>query len=242
MEKFGSLFTDVIITINNEDYEIAKSMFCKNVRMINGVGVDTKKYHTVDINIDEYKQKLGIPKDKIIVLSVGELSERKNHQIIVKALAEIKNKSDYCYVICGREVDGTGFAEKLKHLAQANGVNLMLLGHRSDIPEIIHCSDIGAIPSVREGLGLAGIQSLSAGVPLIGTEVQGIKDYIIPGKTGFLCAPYDVEGYKNAIIKLSDKNLRNSMNDDCVEMARHFDVNISHNQMRDIYTSVLMGE
>mgnify|MGYP000044793524 FL=1 len=242
LEKFGSLFTDVIITINNEDYEIAKSMFCKNVRMINGVGVDTEKYHAVDINVNEYKQKLGIPRDKIVVLSVGELSERKNHQIIIKALGEIKNKSDYCYVICGREVAGSGIVEKLKYLAQVCGVDLMLLGHRDDIPEIIHCSDIGAIPSVREGLGLAGIQSLSAGVPLVGTEVQGIKDYILSGKTGFLCDPYDVEGYKEAILKLSDKDLRNNMKNDCIEMAKHFDVSVSHRQMRDIYTSVLLGE
>lgn len=241
LEKFGSLFTDMIITINNEDYECAKSMFCKNVRIINGVGVDTEKYHTVDINVDEYKQNNGIPTDKMVILSVGELSERKNHQII-KALGKIENKNNYCYVVCGREVEGSGIAEKLKHLAKIYDIDLMLLGHRNDIPEIIHCSDIGAIPSVREGLGLAGIQSLSAGIPLVGTEVQGIKDYIIPGKTGFLCEPYDVEGYKDAIVKLSNKNLRKNMEGDCVEMAKHFDTSVSHRQMREIYTSMLSGE
>ena len=89
---------------------------------------------------------------------------------------------------------------------------------------------------------MAGIQSLSAGVPLVGTEVQGIKDYILSGKTGFLCDPYDVEGYKEAILKLSDKDLRNNMKNDCIEMAKHFDVSVSHRQMRDIYTSVLLGE
>lgn len=240
LEKFASLFTDLIITINNEDYENAKSMFCKNIKLINGVGVETNKYCIVDINVDEYKQKIGIPKDKIIVLSVGELSKRKNHQIIIKALGEIKNKNDYCYVICGREIAKSGITANLKKLAQTYNVNLILLGHRSDIPEIIHCSDIGAIPSIREGLGLAGIQSLSAGVPLVGTEVQGIKEYIIPGKTGFLCNPYDIQGYKEAILKLSNTDLRNNMKNKCIEIAKCFDVSISYNQMRRIYTSMLL--
>ena len=60
-----------------------------------------------------------------------------------------------------------------------------------DIPEITAISDIGVIPSIREGLGLAGVQSLAAGVPVIGSSVQGIKDYIVDGKDGYLCAPFD---------------------------------------------------
>ena len=241
-EKFASLFTDVIITINNEDYVNAKTMFCKDVRMINGVGVDTLAYHGVDINVNAYKKEIGIPQDKIIVLSVGELSARKNHQVIIKALGKIPNKEDFCFVICGREVAGSGFADMLGELAKEHGVNLILLGHRSDIPEIMHCSDIGAIPSVREGLGLAGIQSLCAEVPLVGTDVQGIRDYIIPGKTGILCNPYDEDAYKDAIIVLSDENVRNKMKDECYKVAKRFDIKVSHKQMREIYTTVLAGK
>ncbi len=241
-EKFASLFTDTIITINREDFANAKRMCCKDVRKINGVGVDTEMYHKADIDVNSYKRSLGIPRDKIIVLSVGELSARKNHQIIIKALGKIENKDDYCYVICGREVAGSGFAEMLEKLAQDCGVNLLLLGHRNDIPEIMHCSDIGAIPSVREGLGLAGIQSLCAGIPLVGTEVQGIKDYVVQGETGYLCSPYDEEAYKNAILALSDADLRKSMKNSCYEMAGQFDVAVSHKQMREIYTSILDGK
>lgn len=241
-EKIASLYTDVIITINHEDFKNAKTMLCKDVRIINGVGVDTNKYHNVNIDVDKYKQKNKIPRNKIIILSVGELSFRKNHQIIIKALGQLQNKEDYCYVICGREVDGSGVAEMLEKLAQECGIQLILLGHRADIPELIHCSDIGAIPSLREGLGLAGIQSLCAGVPLVGADVQGIKDYIVPGKTGFLCNPYDEFECRDAIVKLSDPQLRDSMKKDCYEMAKRFDVTVSHKQMREIYTSVLIGK
>ena len=241
LEKLASLFTDTIITINQEDYLAAKKFFCKDIRKINGVGVDTKLYHNVDINTNAYKEKLGLPQDKIMVLSVGELSVRKNHQIIIKALGEIKEKDKYIYVICGREVGNGSITNSLKALAKECGVELYLLGHRNDIPEIMHCSDIGAIPSVREGLGLAGVQSLCAEVPLVGTDVQGIREYIIDGVTGYLCLPYDVKGYAEAITKLSDPALRISLKRNCYDVAKQFDVTVSHCQMRNIYTS-LLGE
>ena len=240
IEKIASAFTDTIITINQEDFENAKKLFCKDVRMINGVGVDTDKYHNVTLDIDAYKRKLSLPCDKIMVLSVGELSDRKNHQIIVKALGLMEDKSNYIYVICGREVSGTGIADRLKSLAKEQGVELYLLGHRKDIPEIMHCSDIGAIPSVREGLGLAGIQSLCAQVPLVGTRVQGIKDYIIDGKTGCLCEPFDANAYKEAIKKLSDSKLRDTMKNACYEMALKYDQSVSFKQMQNIYEDILL--
>lgn len=239
LEKIASFFTDTIITINEEDRENARKLNCKDVRRISGVGVDTARYHDVEINVKSYKEQLGLPVDKIMVLSVGELSYRKNHQIIIKALALLPNKDDYIYVICGREVANTGFVDGLLGLAKEKGVALYLLGHRDDIPQIMHCSDIGAIPSVREGLGLAGIQSLCAEVPLVGTDVQGIKEYIVDGISGYLCEPFDAEGYAKAISKLSEENHRRALSKNCYAIAKQFDSIISNRQMKDIYISIL---
>ena len=239
IEKFASKYTDAIITINREDYDNACRLLCRDVRLINGVGVDTAIYDSVSIDVQEYKKKLGLPIDKIMVLSVGEISERKNHQIIIKALSELQNKEDYIYVICGRENGGHELTDHLKRLANDKGVALYLLGHRDDIPQITRCSDIGSIPSVREGLGLAGIQSLCAGVPLVGTSVQGIKDYIINGVNGYLCDPYDEKGFAEAIKNLSDRSEREKMRSDCVKIASQYDISVSHRQMREIYTSIL---
>lgn len=240
IEKFASRFCDAIITINDEDYENAQKMCCSNVRKINGVGVDTARYHDIAVDVVEYREKLGLPTDKIMILSVGELSERKNHQIIIKALGELPAKSDYIYVICGKEVGNSGIAARLKQLAQENGVELYLLGHRNDIPQIMRCSDIGAIPSVREGLGFAGIESLCAEVPLVGTRVQGIKEYIIDGVNGYLCDPFDAHGYAKAISKLSDEQHRRELKNNCYSVAQKFDISVSRSQMMEIYTTLLL--
>lgn len=96
-------------------------------------------------------------------------------------------------------------------------------------------SDIGVIPSIREGLGLAGVQSLAAGVPVIGSSVQGIKDYIVDGKDGYLCDPFDDTAFAEKIQLLSDAQKRNEMEPFCREMAAKFDNNVSFAQMQKIY-------
>ena len=239
LEILASFFTDMIITINRQDFDIAKKMYAKEVRYINGVGVDFNKYGNVSINRDEYRKSIGVDKDQIMILSVGELSHRKNHQIIIKALATLENKNQYVYVICGRTIGTTDVEDILKDLAQKEGINLLLLGFRHDIPQIMHCSDIGAIPSIREGLGLAGIQSLCAGVPLVGSCVQGIKDYIIDGKTGYLNHPLDDRGFAEKIRLLSDEKIRLDMKKECLQTAKKFDISVSHKQMKDIYLSFI---
>lgn len=236
LEKVASKFCDAIITINNEDFENAKKMWCRKVFLINGVGVDTEKYSLPNFDRNAYRKKIGIPDNKIMILSVGELSTRKNHQIIIKAIGSLPNKERYIYVICGNGIDG-GTEKKLKELADKEGVDLLLLGFRFDIPEITNCSDIGAIPSTREGLGLAGIQSLAAGVPVIGSCVQGIKDYVVDNITGYLSNPFDVQGFKDSIEKLEklSEKRKVQMHNACINMAEKYDIKVSSSQMRGIY-------
>lgn len=238
-ERFMSLFCDAVITINNEDFESAKTMWCNRVYKINGVGVDIDKYHNVPVDKQAYRDSIGVPKGKIMVLSVGELSERKNHQVVVKALATLENKKDYVYVICGSGVGKEGTGASLEQIAKELDVDLKLLGFRYDIPEITKVSDIGIIPSVREGLGLAGIQSLSAEIPVIGSDVQGIKDYIIDGVNGYLCDSDNVESFARAIAKLTDKTHRESLSKNCYEVAKKYDRTVSYEQMKKIYKTVL---
>lgn len=239
VEKLCSLLCDAIITINTEDYQNAKKMFCKKVFRINGVGVDTKRYANIAVNYEQYRKMIGVPSDKVMILSVGELSVRKNHQIVIKAIAKLQNKNDYIFVICGNGIDG-GTGKLLSDLALKEKVNLKLLGFRMDIPEITAISDIGVIPSIREGLGLAGIQFLAAGIPVIGSNVQGIKDYIIDGKDGFLCDPFDEDAFAEKIQVLSNKQIRNSMKPFCCDMAEKFDNKVSFKQMREVYDTLMI--
>lgn len=171
-----------------------------------------------------------------MILCVGEISRRKNHITIVRALGLLPDKEKYRLVICGIEHGGTYLTEQIRQESKRLGVNTSLLGFRADIAELVHAADIGAIPSVREGLGMAGIQQLCAGVPLVGTNVQGIKSYIITGETGILVDnPYDIDSFARAISKLSDPALRKSMAASCREITKKFDTHRALLQRKQIY-------
>ena len=139
------------------------------------------------------------------------------------------------YSECGNGVDG-GTWNELRSLATEN-VDLRLLGFRRDIPAMIKASDIGAIPSIREGLGLAGIESLAAGVPVVGADVQGIRDYMENGRTGYLCDPYDASAFASAIQKLVTE--RNILATDCRQITQNFDISVPYAEVRAIYQEML---
>ena len=238
IETLGSLMCDGMITINQEDYTSAKKMYCKNVFYIPGVGVNLKKYHDVQIDRENYRKSLGVEHDKIMVLAVGEICARKNHRIVVEALSRIVEKGRYVFVICGSGADSDE-GQKLQKLAVERDVDLRLLGFRHDIPQVMHCSDIGIIPSVREGLGMSGIQSLCAEVPVIGSDVQGIRDYIVDGENGFLCAPYDAEAFAEKILQLSSPELCRKLVENCYQSVQKFDLSISRKRREEIYSMIL---
>ena len=238
IEKVMSIMSDAIITINNEDYQNAKRMWCKQIYHINSVGLDTNKYANVDIDREAYREGLGISEDELMLLAVGELSDRKNHQIVIHAMERAKTKNTV-FVICGKAVSGRGTYDKLVVLAKQKNIRVVFLGHREDIPAICHCADIGVMPSTREGFGMAGVEMLAAGIPVISSNVHGIRDYMIDGVNGYMVSPYDVDAFADAIDKLAEKSTRDIMVSACVETAKKFDKSVSFKQMKEIYDEIL---
>ena len=111
-----------------------------------------------------------------------------------------------------------------------------LLGYRNDIVQLNHCSDAFCFPSHREGLGLGAIEAMSSGLPIITSNVHGINDYSNDGVTGYKCAPTDVDGFANAILKLvQDKEscLQFGLNNK--DIAKKYSVENIIEMMRKIY-------
>lgn len=201
VEKRLSRYTDVLITINKEDYDRAKKKFkAKRVEYIPGIGIDLKKFNTLEVDRDLKRSELGLPKKAFIVLSVGELNKNKNHEVIIRAIAKIDNP-DIQYVICGQgQLD-----EYLRKLSKEIGIGnqVHLLGFRKDIPEICKISDLFVFPSYREGLSVALMEAMANGLPVICSNIRGNSDLIEDGKGGYLVNPDDIEGiakYINEVI------------------------------------------
>lgn len=237
IERILSSFCDYIVTINKEDYARAKTFHCKNVRYIPGVGVDIHNIQSMVIDKAEKKTSIGVPSDSLLIISAGELIPRKNHEVIIRALAKVNDPKTY-YAIAGKGPLREELLELAKELNLTERVKL--LGFRTDIFELYHVSDISAFPSRIEGLGLAGIEAMAAGIPLVSSNVHGILDYVIDGETGYALTPDDVDGFANAIQKLADnENLRKSMKPACLKAVEPFDRSNALEVMWGIYREVL---
>ncbi len=236
IEKLMSRYTDYLVTINKEDYNRAKNFYAKNVRYIPGVGVDIKKIKEARVDKKAYKKSIGIPEDCVMLLSIGEMIKRKNHQVIIKALGKLRREDIY-YVICGKGP----LQDTLESLSESLGVKTIFLGFRKDIPELCHTADISAFPSRTEGLGLAGIEAMAAGVPLVASNIHGILDYVIDGKTGYTYEPDDEEGFARGIDKLAtNEELRLSMKEACLKAVEPFGINNALNKMWNIYREIIV--
>ena len=116
---------------------------------------------------------------------------------MIQALGRLRN-SHIHYVIAG-----TGDqADALKKLAVASGVNLHLLGYRSDVPELLKAADIYALPSLREGLNVSLMEAMASGLPCICGDIRGNQDLIDDGRGGYRVPGTDVSAWAVAITKL----------------------------------------
>lgn len=239
IEYIMAFYTDMIIAINKEDFGVIQRFHVKDKRYIPGVGVDVKYISKLQPNRDLLRNRFNIPSNAYVILSVGELSERKNHEVIIKALSKVA-RDDVYYLICG-----TGsIRDELEKLAREckleNRVIFAGYTPHETICELGHVVDIGAIPSLIEGLGLAGIEIMAAGKPLIGSNIHGINDYLINGVTGISCSPHDIDGFASAIEKLkSDKAFYSDCCNAASQKSKEFDISIVRDLMRKYYCECL---
>ena len=235
VEKICSYFTDVLITINHEDYELAKKkMRAEKTVYVPGVGVDIGKIEKNNVNRNEIRSSFGVGNDDILILSVGELSKRKNHEAIIKALAEIKDKN-YKYMICGiGKLD-----EYLRNLAKENGIEnrVLLTGFRNDVYNLLYIADMFAFPSLQEGLPVALMEAMAAGLPVVCSKIRGNTD-LIYSDGGEFFDPRSAEDCSRALQKAISRDW-NKMGEYNKQKVKEFGCDRVSEKMYKIYKDAL---
>lgn len=197
VEKFLSGWTDTLITINKEDFERAKNHFhAKRTVYIPGIGVDTEKFRPGVVDVAKKRSELGVEEDELLLFSVGELSARKNHEVMIRAIAvlpeEIRNRIRY--FICGQ-----GDLEKyLESLSYDLNVNVTLLGSRADITELCCAADLFVFPSRQEGIPVALMEAVACRTPIICSDIRGNNDIVKMN----LFNPSDIDGIVELLSRL----------------------------------------
>ena len=236
VEKWLSRYTDVLITINKEDYERAKTFKAGKVCYVPGVGIDLKKFNVGYVNKEQKRKEIGVSANDFVLLSVGELIPRKNHEVVIRALSVLKQRDKLNhieYVICGRGA----YEADLKKLAEELGVadHIHFLGYRNDISEICNCADLFVFMSHQEGLPVALMEAMACGLPAVCSNIRGNTDLIEDGVTGLLANNTPEEVAESISEMKSDTALRNRVASAALQKIKQFDLSSVEDEMTKIY-------
>lgn len=235
-EKWMARYTDVIITMNQEDYQAAKRFRLRNngnVYFVHGVGVATSDFQSVIVDQDHLRESLGLGEDTIILISMGDLIPRKNYSSSIRALARTQCDRTHL-LICGKGPS----LRSLQDLALELNVHdrVHFLGFRKDIKELLTLADIFLFTTYQEGLPRSMMEAMAAGLPCVASKVRGNVDLISNGEGGFLCHPDDVDGLAKAIDTLAlDSELRQSMGSVNLEKIQEYDIENVRKEIRSIF-------
>lgn len=244
--SFLSNRSDGVIGVTEKVTNTAKEFF----------KLDSSKVFTiqngVDINVSEnsyekdIKKNLGIEDNEKVIGIVANLKRIKNQIFLLKAFKElIKILKPVKLLVIGQgfENDIENTEQELRNFVDENGLdkNVLFLGYRSDIAELLKIMDIFCLTSFKEGLPVSLIEAMAAGLPVVGTNVEGIRDVIITNKNGFLVQLDDINGLKDALYNLlKDEALRNKMGNESKALAMsNYSITECINKYQDLFFSLL---
>ena len=163
-------------------------------------GIDTAPFD-IPVQKAAARDDLNIPPDVPLVGAVGRMSRQKNPLLFVQAAALIHARLPQAHFIW---VGDGPLMTAAKSLAVESGLTKILHfpGKRNDIPELLGALDLFVLPSDWEAFPLTILEAMAARLPVVATDVMGIPEIVIPGKTGLLIPPNDAPALANAIIQL----------------------------------------
>ncbi len=200
LEWLGGRATDVLFTQAKEDAETARRYgLCKGgVIEAIGNGVDTARFCPVSDGgaaRAALRGSLGTPADRVVVLAVGRLVAEKGFPELFRAMRGL----DAELWLAGERLasDHEGAVKPPSDLT-----NIRLLGHRTDVPELLRAADIFVLPSHREGMPRSIIEAMMTGLPVIATDIRGTREEVVPSETGLLVPVNDSTALHRALATL----------------------------------------
>jgi glycosyltransferase involved in cell wall biosynthesis len=249
-EKIGSHMlskSEGAIGVNSEVSREIQNKFQMKAEKIFTIlnGVDIKSFQ-VKRDKARLKTALGLSKDDIAIGIVANFRKVKNHIFLLHAFNELcKAYKNIKILIVGEGyVDDAENSEmELMTFIKENELSrhVLLLGYRTDIPEILSILDIFCLTSFKEGLPISLIEAMASGLPVVGTDVEGLRDVIVHGRNGYLVKIGDVEGLKNTLKTLiQDKMLRQKFGGESKKLvAEHYSLQRCINQYQDLFFSTM---
>jgi len=202
LENLGNIFTDKMVACSNAVREF--SLDTENLTSDKIVtiynGIDLKQFYPHQKNI-RILEELGLDEKDKIVGMVANFSSVKDHKTLFKAIAEVKKT--FPQVKCLLIGDGP-LREELKVKSEELKVksNIIFLGRRDDIPELLSIMDVFILTSLSEGFPNVVLEAMACGLPVVATNTGGIPEAVIDEKSGVLVKPRDYQAIADTVVRL----------------------------------------
>lgn len=242
IEKYLARICDVLITVSEEDYLLAKKKFYTNVAHIHGVGVSTERYHPADEAFcHKMRQIEGISDSDFVILCTGELNKNKDQATLIRAAAKVKEYIPNLKILLA----GNGPQEQeLRLLTSSSGVEniVRFLGYRTDLERVVPFVDVVVSCCHREGLGLNVIEAMLCNKPVIAAANRGSRELIQNGKNGYLFTAGDeVELGKYILALWNSPELCESMGQAGMERGKKYSVESVKKELLPILLGNITG-
>ncbi len=238
VEKMLARDTDVLITINKEDYDLAtsKKFNVGEIVEVNGVGVDLSKFSlATDEQKAEMRKELGYKPEDFIMLYAADLSVRKNQPMIFNAIAKIKDKVPNLKLwLPGQPILKAEYEQQCKELGIYDKVEIM--GYRRDIEKLLAACDCVISSSRQEGLPINLIEASARGKYIISTDVRGNADVVTQSGYGELVKLNDYDAMADAILKAYKNGCPTNSNVDAINV---YDEKEIVKKMFEVYNKAL---
>lgn len=240
IEKIASRWTDLILTINDEDFQRASKSFHCRVKKIHGVGVDGGIFHKVSQGEKALiRKKFGFSEDDAVISCVGEFNGNKNQSMAIDALAVLLEKIPSCRLVFVGE--GQSFLQ-VQDYAKSKGVfeSCRFVGYSNKVHEYLQASDLAISCSKREGLGLNLVEAMMVGLPVVATTNRGHDEVVAHEKTGFLVSINDFKSMASlCCCLLTDREKYKSFSDAALERGYQFSADAVRDEINEIVSKEL---
>lgn len=236
VEKFMCRYTDKLITITQEDYDLASAKFPTQVERIHGVGANSAKYRKLsETECAELRHALGYADDDKLLLCTGELLPNKNQITAIRTMKILTEKqSNIKLLLAG---NGPTLPE-LQAEAVALGLqkHVEFLGYRTDLEKYANIADVIVSCSYREGLPMNIVEGMLLSKPVVASYNRGHRELIVPDVTGYMVSPVDVDAFAEKVSMLLDNSaLANHMGNAGYEKAQLYADNNVEKELEKIY-------
>ena len=242
IEKFVSRWTDAIVLINIEDYNLVQKKGFKNKKTyyLNSIGINSKRFERTAIeNSGTIRREEGYHENQFLMIYVAEFIHRKNHRFLIEASLELaKQMDDFKILFVGRGALKTTIQKYALSIGAIQYIDFM--GVRFDLDRLFPMCDVGISSSRQEGLPMAVAEAMLCGLPVLATQDRGHRELVRHGETGFLFEQGNIAEFVTYAVMLNENpDHRAKMGKAAYLHAQKFKIEQSLKRMAEIYSEML---